>query len=679
MGKPRIQGQNMDRAALLTELRGKTQYVEIELDRAAVNLEARTVDLAFCSEVPYERWWGVEILDCAPKSVRMDRLQNKAAVLVDHTSEKHVGVVETARIDGDRKGRARTRFGRSPFANEILQDIADGIRTKVSVGYVIHDLVLERKQEDLSTYRVTDWEPYHISLVSDPADDTIGVGRSAQRSSEEGTAMTTKVEAPAGDGGGTEGLVKDFRENETSARLDERKKVAKRNADILAIGDQWPEYDGPTLARQAIGDEKMTVDSFRAAMLKVLTEKHREPTRTGQLEADRAQPGHQQGGAPYGMEPREMLAATALKAFKGIGAVMGKTDQEVAYRAGMWAMAAIHGNARAIRWCQDAGVQLIQGSREQLGFNQRDLTEGIFTSAGWLVPVEMEAAIIANREEYGVMRRISNVIPMTSASTSFPRITSDATAYFVGEGQSGTKSDSAGDQVTLTLKDLMAWTNIGKSTAMDTVIALAEMVAREQARAFAVKEDACGISGDGTSTYGGIQGIKTLLDTAAYSGGKIAAASGHDTFPEIDVSDITSLIGILPVYARAGARWLCSGVFDAVVFGKLKLNAGGNTVQTVQGRIVEGDYAGFPVTVAHHMPAGAATVYNGASIALLGNFDLGVAFGSGSGMMMTVDPYTLAHQNLTRIITTERLDINVHGVNKSTTVAGPIVGLHGTT
>src|SRR5690606_15497099 len=111
-------------------------------------------------------------------------------------------------------------------------------------------------------------------------------------------------------------------------------------------------------------------------------------------------------------------------------------------------------------------------------------------SAGWLVPVEMEAAIIANRELYGVARRICNVIPMTASSTSIPRITSDVAAYFVGEGNSGTASDPAGDQVTLTLKDLMSWTNIGKSTAMDTVIALAEMVAREQARAFAVKEDA---------------------------------------------------------------------------------------------------------------------------------------------------------------------------------------------
>jgi HK97 family phage major capsid protein len=379
------------------------------------------------------------------------------------------------------------------------------------------------------------------------------------------------------------------------------------------------------------------------------------------------------------MAPREMLAACSLKAFKGLGALVGKTDQEIAFRAGMWAMAVIHGNPRAARWCRDAGVQLVQGSRDALGFSDRAMTEGVFTSAGWLVPMEMEIGIIANREEYGAARRICSVIPMSSATTSIPRITGDTQAYFVGEGNSGTEGDGTGDQVGLTLKDLMTWINIGKSTAQDTVITLAEMVAREEGRAFAVKEDACLISGDGTSTYGGMRGVVTLLNDAAYAGGKVDAASGHDTFSEVDVSDVTSLIGLLPVYARAGARWLVSGMFDAMVFGRLKLTAGGNTEQSVQGRVVEGTYAGFPVTAAHHMPAGAGTTYNGVTIALLGNFNLGVAFGTGSGMMMTVDPYTLAHKNLTRIITTERIDINAHGVNKSTTVAGPIVGLHGTT
>lgn len=663
----------LDRAGLLSELRGKVQRAESTISRASANLDKRTVELAFASEAPYERFFGIEVLDMKPASVRMDRLKNSAALLLNHDRDMQIGVVESAKLGQDKVGRATVRFSRSTLGEEILNDVVDGIRTKVSVGYMVHDLVLEKQQDDLSTYRVTDWEPFEISIVSIPADDTVGVGRAA--TSDPGTVgarqmteATVNAGAAGEMGSGADQLVENLGKNDAAARSDERKRTAKRNNDILELGDQWPEYGGPALSRQAILDPNMTVEGFRASMLKLLGERHKNPqVETGNLEFDRKQPGHQ-GNTTYGMGAREMLAAANLKMFKGIGAVMGKPDHEVAFRAGMWARAAIHGDQDALRWCKDAGVQL----------HNRAMNEGSFTSAGWLVPIEMEAAIIKNREQYGVARRICRVIDMSSASTSIPRITSDVTAYFVGEGTGGTQSDPAGDQVTLTLKDLMAYTTIGKSSAQDTVVSLAEMVAEEHARSFAIKEDACLISGDGTSTYGGIQGIKTLLDNSAYSAGRVQATSAHDTFPEIDVTDVTSLLAILPVYARAGARWLCSGVFEALVFGRLKANAGGQTTQTLTGGIIEQDFAGFTVTVAHHMPAGAGTTYNASTILIMGNFNLGVAIGSGSGLMMTVDPYTNAHLNQTRVITQERIDIVAHGVSSSTT-AGPIVGLHGKT
>lgn len=677
----------LTRDALLSELRDKPQRCEFSLDRASIDEDTRTVRLAFCSELPYQRWFGMEVLDCKAKAVRLDRLNDRAALLVNHDRDQQAGVVEpgTARMERDRVGRATVRFGRSAFAREIFQDVVDEIRTKVSVGYLVHDLVLEKKEGDVSTYRVTDWEPFEVSLVSVPADSTVGVGRALEaRTSiiERKPTMGTKHDQPDTGNPQPEDLtpakavVKTFTHDNAQQRADERALVAARNREILAIGESFKEYGADKLALTAIGDDKMTVDAFREAVLEVIEKKQKQPTRTGQLERDRqAQPG----GMAWDMAPREMVHAANLKVFKGLGRILGKEDHEVAYRAGMWARATIFGDPNAMRWCRDAGVELRQGSAEQFGFGERAMTEGIFTSAGWLVPSEMETAIIANREQYGVARRICNVIPMGTATTSIPRVTSDVTAYFVGEGNDGTESDSAGDQVQLNLKDLMAYTKIGKSTAMDAVIPLAEMVAREQARAFAIKEDACLIVGDGTSTYGGMMGIKTLLDAAAYAGGKHAAASGHDTFAEVDTADVTGLLGKLPVYARAGARWVCSGVFEALVFGRLKLTAGGNTNMTVREGVVESDYAGFPVSVAHNMPAGSGTTYNGVAILLLGNFNLGVAFGSGSGMMLTVDPYTLAHQHLTRVITTERIDINAHGVHKSTTVAGPICGLHGTT
>lgn len=89
------------------EITKDVKYRSIALTRESVNEEARTVSLAFSSEEPVERWFGTEILDHAPKSVRMERMRGGGPALVDHNPRDHVGVVEEASIDSDRKGRYR--------------------------------------------------------------------------------------------------------------------------------------------------------------------------------------------------------------------------------------------------------------------------------------------------------------------------------------------------------------------------------------------------------------------------------------------------------------------------------------------------------------------------------------------------------------------------------------------
>ena len=127
-------------------------------ERAQVNVEARTIELAFSSETPVERWWGVEILDNTPTAVRLLRLGNGGALLMDHNHTDQVGVIESVRIDADRVGRAVVRFGKSARAQEVWQDVQDGIRRNVSVGYAIHKAQLvETSDSGLDTYRVTDW------------------------------------------------------------------------------------------------------------------------------------------------------------------------------------------------------------------------------------------------------------------------------------------------------------------------------------------------------------------------------------------------------------------------------------------------------------------------------------------------------------------------------------------
>ncbi|MEM7217713.1 MAG: phage major capsid protein [Pseudomonadota bacterium] len=149
----------------------------------AVNEEERTFEIALSSEEPYERWWGIEILDHSPGSIRMERITNGAPFLLNHNyrnADYHIGVIQKAWIGNDRVLRALVKLSSSDRAGEIFRDILDGIRTKVSVGYEIHHLVLEEVDVDTNkeTLRCDDWEPLEGSLVSVPADDSVGVGRS---------------------------------------------------------------------------------------------------------------------------------------------------------------------------------------------------------------------------------------------------------------------------------------------------------------------------------------------------------------------------------------------------------------------------------------------------------------------------------------------------------------------
>ena len=144
-----------------------------ELRSDDVDQDSREVGLSFSSEEGVERWFGTEILDHDPSSVRLGRLTDGGPLLVDHDPADHVGVVEKATVSKDRVGRALVRFGKSSRANEIFADVVDGIRRHISVGYRIHSM----KQDDESdeVFRAVDWEPYEISLVSIPADASVGV------------------------------------------------------------------------------------------------------------------------------------------------------------------------------------------------------------------------------------------------------------------------------------------------------------------------------------------------------------------------------------------------------------------------------------------------------------------------------------------------------------------------
>lgn len=165
-----------------------------------VDTDSRTVELSFSSETPYGRWFGDEILCHDEECINLERFNNGlGTALFNHDRNAVVGHVEKVWIE-DNRGKALVRFDEDEQSETIFQKVQSGTLQGVSVGYSIKRYeVLDDKDSVSSngrfkgpdTYVVTDWEPLEISIVSVPADPTVGVGRSAE---EIHTSINTQEE-----------------------------------------------------------------------------------------------------------------------------------------------------------------------------------------------------------------------------------------------------------------------------------------------------------------------------------------------------------------------------------------------------------------------------------------------------------------------------------------------------
>jgi HK97 family phage major capsid protein len=344
----------------------------------------------------------------------------------------------------------------------------------------------------------------------------------------------------------------------------------------------------------------------------------------------------------------------------------GQHADHYAYRAGQWWLA-LHGRAAAIKWCNDNGVTT----------EARALQSNINTAGGVTVPTELEQAIIIQREQYGVARRECRVVPVASDTSYWPRITNSVTSYYVGQGSAATESDTTFDSVALNVKELVAFTRVSNVLAEDAIINIGDLVASEFAYSFAKAEDEALFNGDGTSTYGGIEGLRTKLTTAGALAGSVAATSGDDTFAELLEADILTLMGTLPEYAQANAKWYISPVGWSVTMLGIAAAGGGLTFQSYEGGMRRMFY-GFPVVVTPSMPNSASDTYDGTVMILFGDMNMAAYLGDRRGISVLASPHRYIEYMQTAYLGSERYAITCHGVGDGTT-AGPMVALCGTT
>ena len=133
----------------------------------------RTLSFSASSEQPVDRWYGTEVLSHSKGAVRLERATGGAMpLLVNHDVQDPIGMITGASLKSGRLMVESDQFATDRAAE--VQKWIDGGLHNVSIGYRVHTI-----EEDVKTgsFTVTDWEPYEVSIVTVPADATVGIGR----------------------------------------------------------------------------------------------------------------------------------------------------------------------------------------------------------------------------------------------------------------------------------------------------------------------------------------------------------------------------------------------------------------------------------------------------------------------------------------------------------------------
>lgn len=330
---------------------------------------------------------------------------------------------------------------------------------------------------------------------------------------------------------------------------------------------------------------------------------------------------------------------------------------EDAYNSGQWALAALYGNKKAKQYCRENGMGLRISNA---------MTTGDNTKGGFLVPEPLEASIIELREQFGVFGREAQQITMGDAVMNVPKLSSELTSYWVGENSAITPSDMGLAQVRLEARKLAVLAAISSELNEDSIISVAEMLARSVAYKFSYDEDNAGFNGDGTSTYGGINGAKNAL-----LAGSTVTATGITTNATLTMTVFENAIGKLPEYAGIQPKWYFHKNVWANTIQRLLDAVSGNSGMDVANGMPR-TFLGYPVVTSQVLYS--STGATGVIFGYFGDLRMAAMMGRRRGMTMASDNSVYFTQDATAVRATQRLDINVHDVG-TTSAAGSLLAL----
>ena len=571
--------------------------------------EDRMLSFSVSSESPVQREFGLEVLGHRQTdNVRLDRLNNGAPLLLNHDANSLVGVVESASLDiGQGRLMATVRLGRSELARDTYRDIQDGIRRNISIGYQINQM---ERQQDSDIVRVTDWEAFEISIVSIPADNSIGIGRNLGRSQSliEQTTTESKmsdikneaIKAPAVDQGISEAEVK--------TRLNEEMK--ERNKEVSEILNLGAAHNRSDLAKESINAGER-LDVFRGKLLTEIENKPLENTEIGLTKEETRKFSIMRAvralSNPTDRRAQEE-ASFEFEASRAYGEKMGKTSE------GIFVPSEIQN-----QWSTQERVLNTTVTGVPLVYSELQYNNLIEALTPWSTVLAAGPTTLQNLQ----------------GNVSIPRITAIQQAAFVAEGANVADQTETLDSVTLSQKTLGASTLITRSMMMNSDnFSVENMVRNNLAQAISIGFDNAALNGTGVAPN-----PRGIINTVGI-GAQAFAAAGVPTWAEI--LNMEATIYGANSYLGPNTKLITTGAVQGSMKATPKV-AGAGASSFVQQ---DGFVNGYEVLISSQVPAGDV---------VFGDFTQFISAFWG-GLEILADPYTNSSSGTLKIVAMSSID-----------------------
>jgi HK97 family phage major capsid protein/HK97 family phage prohead protease len=480
--------------------------------------DTKRFSFAASSEQPVERYFGKEVLSHDDKAIRMDRVKRGAMpLLFNHNWDDPIGVIEGARVE-DSRFVVDAKLFATARAQEVAAMVEGGLHN-VSIGYRLHVIEEDR---DTETFTARDWEPYEVSIVTIPADPTVGIGRSA--SGEEIEVRVLRTSATAAGAAATSPAV-------PAIDTKGQHMTTQENAAAGAIAE--------TVNLNAVELEKQ-----RRKAIGELVKANKLDSR---LEAKWIQ-----DGTTLSEVASEVLNVMEErgKANPATAAALGLSSKETTRYSLFKAIRALHYGSRNPEFIREAGFEMecSRAVAKQLGKSEtssilvpsevlsrpvgaeaaRAMSVSPGSKGGYMVNVENMGFIDILRNRSVAMSMGARVLSGLQGNVMFPRQTGKpSVTWQAGEGVSVTAADQTLGQLSMTPKTCIAITDVSEQLLRQASPSAEAFVMADLAKDIAIDGvDSAVINGSGGAQPLGIKnttGITSGQDASSATYAKILA------------------------------------------------------------------------------------------------------------------------------------------------------------